>query len=367
MTTANHETLEKLSTLSPLTERIALAKAAYTTRRVDRGAIRTLIESEAQPRPGDLLLARVEKLGHHRRIELEHGRLAPLFEGDEIVVCYGHRYAPDQFEAEVPENLEACHLVAAGGIAALCLSRHDKARIPTVIQPIGLLGDAAGRPINIAAWALPAAPLQYPRPFVVAVAGTSMNAGKTTSAAYLIKGLARSGLKVGAAKITGTGAGGDRWLMKDAGALEVVDFTDAGFASTYRASLAEVEEIQARLIAHLRNSGAEAIVLEIADGLFQCETAALLNSRRFQENIDAVIFAAGDAMGASGGVEWLRQRKLPVVAVSGCVSASPLAAREAAAATGLPVLGLEELAAPDIAVQLFERCTDWMARATKAS
>ncbi len=367
MTIANHETLDKLSTLSPLAERLALAKAAYTTRRVDKGAIRTLIEAGVQPRPGDLLLARVIKIGHHKRLELEHGRLAPLFEGDEIVVCYGHRYAPDQFEAEVPEGLEECHLVAAGGIAALCLSRHSSARAPTVIQPLGLLGDDAGRPVNLADWALPPTAIQRPRPFVVAVAGTSMNAGKTTSAAHLIKGLVRSGLKVGAAKVTGTGSGGDRWLMKDAGALEVFDFTDAGFVSTYRASLAEIEEIQVRLIAHLRNSGAEAIVLEIADGLFQQETAALLQSPRFQANVDTILFAAADAMGASCGVEWLRQRQLPVVAVSGCLSASPLAAREAALATGLPVLGLEELAAPGIAVQFFESSTDWMARAAKVS
>ena len=44
---------------------------------------------------------------------------------------------------------------------------------------------------------------------VLIVAGTAMNAGKTTAAARLIKGLQRAGLRVGAAKVTGTGAGGD--------------------------------------------------------------------------------------------------------------------------------------------------------------
>jgi len=219
----------------------------------------------------------------------------------------------------------------------------------------------------MADWALPSAEAKQPRPFVITVVGTAMNAGKTTTAAHLIKGLSRSGMKVGAAKLTGTGAGGDRWLMSDAGAMEVVDFTDAGFASTYRtATLPQLERIQSQLMAHLRNIGSEAIVLEIADGLFQQETAMLLESPLFKANIDAVIFAAGDAMGACGGADWLHQRNLPVVALSGCVSASPLAAREAQHITGLPVLGLDELSAADITVQLFERCGELLEQATKA-
>ena len=350
--------------LSAMAERLAQVKCSYNTRRIDKSAIRVLLDGDMRPVPGDLLLARITRLGHHKRIELEQGRRAPLFVGDEVMVCYGHRYAPDQFEAEVPSDLRECHLVAAGGIASLCLSLHDSARSPTLIQPLGLLGDLQERPINLSDWALEPAVCQRPRPFVAVVVGTAMNAGKTTSAAHLIKGLSRSGLKVGAAKLTGTGAGGDRWLMKDAGAVEVVDFTDAGFVSTYHASITELEEIQAKLINHLRNKGVEAIVLEIADGLFQKETAALLESARLRANIDVVIFAANDAMGACGGAEWLIQRNLPLVAISGCVSSSPLAAREASMATGLAVLGLEALAAPDIAVALFERCADWVANST---
>jgi hypothetical protein len=36
-----------------------------------------------------------------------------LFVGDEILVAYGHRYAPAQFLAEVPPDLGGCHLNAA--------------------------------------------------------------------------------------------------------------------------------------------------------------------------------------------------------------------------------------------------------------
>lgn len=334
-------------------ERLLTAKAAYTTRRIYKTAVKTLIQGDLKPLPGDLLLARVEKIGHHKRIELEHGRRAPLFIGDEIVVSYGHRYAPDQFESEVPKDLSQCHLVAAGGIASRCLSRHLHTCEPTLIQPLGLLADGEGQVINMRDWALPHVETKAAQPLIIAVAGTSMNAGKTTTAAHLIKGLARSGIPVGAAKITGTGAGGDRWLMADAGAIEVVDFTDAGYASTYHVPLPRLEQIQSLLVGHLRSLGAEIIVLEIADGLFQQETNMLLASSCFRDNVDAMIFAAGDAMGASGGVAWLRQHDLPIVALSGCLSSSPLASREAAQASGLPVVGPEELGTPGFAAQLF--------------
>ena len=203
------------SHVKPLeTTRLVRAKAAYTTRRVPFSTASHLIEGDVRPSPGDLVLARVERLGQHSRIELGNGRRAHLFPGDEIILCYGHRYAPDQFEGEVPESLAPCHMVAAGGIAASAVSRHAGKKAATRITPLGLLGDAAGRPMNIADHALPRATPEADLPLTLAAVGTSMNAGKTTTAAYLIRGLARAGLKVGAAKITGTGKGG-RILKED--------------------------------------------------------------------------------------------------------------------------------------------------------
>ena len=169
-----------------------------------------------------------------------------------------------------------------------------------------------------------------------------MNAGKTTTAANLIKGLVKANVKVGAAKVTGTGAGGDRWTLVDAGASPALDFTDAGYASTYRVPPLQVENILIQLCSHLTVEGVEFIVLEIADGLFQEETGRLLASPAFAALVDGIVFAAGDALGALAGVEWLRRRHLPVLAVSGLLTASPLASREAAA-TGLPVISQSRL------------------------
>ncbi len=337
-----------ISQLRP--ERLLQTKAAFTTRCVDFNAIATLITGDIKPESGDLVLVGVDEIGQHERLEQGNGRKAILFPGDELVLCYGNRYAPDQFEAEVPEDLSPCHLAAAGGIAAKVLCQHTNMEMPTAVTPIGLLGDRQGKPINLAHWTLPATDYIGQRPPTIAVVGTSMNSGKTTTAANLIRGLATSGMKVGAAKVTGTGAGNDTWLMYDAGASLVVDFTCAGFPTTYKATPKQVQGILASLTNHLATHSVDVIVLEVADGLYQDETSALVSSFAFRQAVDGVLFAAGDALGAVTGVEWLHRHQLPVIGISGLLTASPLAIREAAKATGLPVLDLEMLRAQTAAM-----------------
>lgn len=329
--------------------RLDRAKFAYTTGHVQRGTLATLLHGRRPPRSGDLLLARVAEIGQHKKLERPDGRLSTLFRGDEVVVCYGHRYAPDQFEAEIPENLSPCHLVAGGGVASWVLSRHAGMAAPTVIEPIGFVGDREGRVVNLAAFALPPVRHIGPRPLTVVVVGTSMNAGKTTVAAHLIRGLTRAGHQVGAAKVTGTGSGKDLWLMRDAGADPVLDFTAAGFSTTYRASLAQVEGIFDLLTDRLATAGADAIVIEVADGLYQTETAALVTSPPFAARVDGVLFAAGEAMAAATGLAWLRKHGLRVLGVSGVLTASPLAVREAEVTIDVPVLPLERLGADSVA------------------
>lgn len=324
--------------------RIERARRAFTTRRVDFSLCGRIVRKGA-PAPGDLVLARVEAVGQHQRIELHSGRRARLYEGDEIVVAYGARYAPDQFHARVPVDLGPCDLVAGGGVAGEVTARHARMGRPTRLTPIGLLADRGGRVLNLARFAArPDSPRAAPTTIVVA--GTSMNAGKTTTAASLIRGLTSAGLRVGAGKLTGTGSGGDVWSMSDAGAAVVLDFTDAGHATTAGVAPAALETIAGVIIGALAEAGTDILVLEIADGLLQAETAALLSSPAFLARVDGVLFAAGEAMGAAAGVEWLRRRGAPVLAVSGLVSASPLGREETEAATGLPVATIADLADP---------------------
>jgi len=328
------------------------AKIAYSCRRVVFEPSMTIVSGKIAPRAGDLVLANVDALGQHRHIERNDGRRANLFPGDKIIVCYGNRYAPDQFEAEIPENIDSCSLVAAGGMASQVISQHATMSIATAITPIGLIGNAKGEPINIKQWALPALEQQNHKPHTIAVLGTSMNSGKTTSAAYLICGLVRAGFTVGAAKITGTGSPNDSSFMRDAGAYPVFDFTDAGHPSTYHLSNTEIETILSTLTDHLATYKVDIIVLEIADGLFQRETEALCLSGLFSKTVDGIIFAAGDAMGASFGAEWLKRQGLPLQGLSGLFTVSPLAILETKKYLNLPVFNTNELSSAEIADEL---------------
>ncbi|MBL1321435.1 MAG: hypothetical protein COA63_010310 [Methylophaga sp.] len=344
--------ITRINTTSKFTRidktRIATAKRSYVTRNVSIQSFRYLVEGNIIPKSGQLLLARVDRIGQHARLEHPSGRRAHLFIGDEIIVSYGHRYAPDQFLSEMPKTLDKCELVASGGIASRVITKHSKVKNATKITPIGLLADRDQNIINLDQWTLPDVPSQSTKPLIIAVTGSSMNGGKTTTAANIVKGLTNSGLKVASAKITGTGSGLDSWKMLDAGAYPVIDFTDIGFASTYKMTTDEVISIMLRQINHLSSYAVDAIILEIADGLAQTETSALLESTAFLENVDAVFFAAAEALSVHSGIEWLQKRNLPVIAVSGALTASPVATDEARNICRLPILTSEDLISKNI-------------------
>ena len=334
--------------------RLRLASWAFTTRRVPHEVASIVLPPEGRPMVGDLVLARVDAIGHHSTLQLVNGRRRQLFPGTEVVAVYGHRYAPNQFEAEVPASMGPCHLVASGGIAARALSWHVKiARGPTTITPIGFPADAAANRLNLRNFALPSVvpPRDY-QPTAIAVVGTSMDSGKTQTCAHLVRGLIAGGLRVGYAKVTGTGACGDFMLLRDAGADPVLDFTDVGRPSTYLLSREEVDHTMQSLVNHVTHHGVDAMVLEVADGVLQRETAALLCGSMFPRLVGGIVMAAQDSMGALAGFNWLRERPTPVLALSGVLTAAPLQVSEAHQATGMPVLNRDELATAGVAMDL---------------
>ena len=336
-------------------QRLAKVRQAYSTRRVPRHAMRCL-RTDLAPKSGDLVLARITRLGQHGGLHLPNGRRSELWVGDEVIVAYADRYAPSQFEARVPSDLSACQLVAGGGIAGSVVSAHEKlARRATNILPVGLLAsDPTGPVLNVADFALPPLPQRRREVTVIAAVGSAMDSGKTTALANLAHGLAGLGLRVGYAKVTGTAAGGDPSLLRDAGAELVLDFTDMGFASTYRVAVEALEEVAEQLVRHLEELGAEVTLLEVADGLFQPETLELLASPRFQSLVDGVLYAAVDSLGAAHGAALLMAQGYRPLGFTGMIAAAPLLAREAQRAVDLPIYGRSELADASLAAKLLD-------------
>ena len=336
--------------------RLSRAPQAFATRRVPREVMRCLCAGDLRPRAGDLVLAEVTKLGHHRRLHLPDGRPRNLFPGDAVIVAYADRYASSQFEARVPDDLSPCHLAAGGGIAARVTERHQRIRRGvTAIRPLGLVTAGPDEPpLNVASFARPrpATPRAGELP-VIAVLGSAMDSGKTTAAAHLIHGLARLGKRTGYGKVTGTGAAGDPMLVTDAGAHVVRDFTDVGHASTYGLSAGAIDEVFLSLVGQLRDEGAEVVVLEIADGLLQPETRAILASSDFRSLVTGVLLAVRDSMGAVSGVQILRRTGLPLLGLAGTIETAPLEVREAGT-TGLPIWRRSDLDDGQVAAKLLQ-------------
>lgn len=336
---------------------------AYTTRFV-AAAIESSADgyhleygSDVVPRAGDVVLARVTEIGKHTRLESAVSRRQLLFPGQEVLVAYGDRYAPDQFLAHVPGSLAPADLVAGGGLASEVLERHASIEGATRIEPIGLLADRSGRITldrfaPLGSTATVAAASGAGRPPVVAVFGSSMNSGKSTVLGSLVNGFVNAGHQVAAGKSTGTGAGNDPNHFRDAGASTVLDFTDFGHATTYRLGHERIRAIFLDMVDELAASGPDVVIIEVADGVYQEETRRLLEDPAFHDRVDRVVFASQDALGAVAGMQVLDDAGVTTAAVSGVVTSSPLATREAGEVLSVPVIGTFELREPKTALGL---------------
>lgn len=324
------------------------AKWSFITRNVDMDDVSHIaMIPDRTPIPGDLILANIDKVSQHTRIQLRSGRRSLLYPGDNIVIAFGNRYAPDQFEAVVPSKLEGCHLVASGGIAAKAISKHSSVKWPTSITPQGFCIGYDGKVLNLDQYALTDNPPAKKVNLTVAILGTSMNSGKTTTAAALVKGFTAAGYGVAAVKVTGTGAGNDLWAYADCGAQMILDFTDAGYPSTYKVSSPQILACFEKLISAADvNPSIDVTIVEVADGLLHSETTDLIASESFKNRVDHVLFAAGEAMGAVAGVDRLAALGIKPSALSGLMSASQLASSEAEAETGISVITKARLESP---------------------
>lgn len=330
---------------------IAQAKWAFSARRIPQRAAVGLDADVASARAGQLIIGRVISVGQHGRVQLVSGRTSTLYPGDLIVMPCGARYAPDQFEGHAEIDPEGCDMLAGGGCLGRMVWRHDKMKPPTRVQPLGLLTNAEGVVLETSSFALPKPEVPATLPLIIVI-GTSMNSGKTTATVALTHGLTRAGWKVAALKGTGTGSFGDVNEYADAGAAFVGDFTDAGMVTTYLEPLHRIKSGIDDLLAAAEDAGADVAVMELADGIFQKETAELLADPGFMARVSGSIFACGDAVAAAGGVAALAVLSIRPLCLTGLLSCSPMASAEALAVTGVSVVGKAGLLDPAVAASL---------------
>lgn len=330
--------------------RIYSAKRSFVTRNVNLNDAHSF--SSQTPEEGDLVLARVDRIRQHGRLENTEGRRVHLYKGDELILVAGNRYATDQYHATTPTELGSCHLVAAGGIAANVVGKSTQVKPATEITLIGTLIDQAGKKLNLNDYRKLQPSYIHPNTPsipVLVVLGSDMNSGKTSMACSTIKGFSLEGLKVAGAKLTGTGAGPDYWKMLDAGAYRVRDFVDNGHPSTVGLSANKLIDLLRIIKSDAKQNGADVLVLEVADGVLQPDNQQLLSDPRFLKEISGAIVAADSATAAVYCCERLIQQGIPVHGLGGLFTRSELTSEEVSLQLGLPVYRLDELQRQDTA------------------
>jgi hypothetical protein len=324
----------------------ARVKWPYATHLVDKSRAHGLLPMVEGHDPGSLVLARVVTIGKHRDLEAPTGRKMSIFAGDLFVGVLGDRYATDQFEGVGHVTGPLGHIIGIGGVVGEVVSMNNRMSDPTVIEYLGRLADADGKPLHLSQFqSLPVQPLVSRGATTILSLGASMNSGKTTTAAQMIRSLTVAGHRVAAAKVTGTACLKDPSFLYDAGAVCVLDFTHAGWPSTANLSLEQLLSVTGRIRAALEAHAPEFVIIEIADGILQRETAMMLAHEPFRASIDAVTFAGPDALSCDSGVRRLRELGFPIMATAGIVANGALGIAEVEACCGVCCLSGETILA----------------------
>jgi len=128
--------------------------------------------------------------------------------------------------------------------------------------------------------------------------GTSMSAGKTTSARIVTNLFKRGGYKVVGAKLTGAGRFKDILAIKDVGADAVMDFVDVGLPSSIYPE-DKYKVFLRQLLSRIQHQNADVAIIEIgASPLEPYNGDIAINAIRKQ--IKCTILAASDPYAVHG-------------------------------------------------------------------
>lgn len=337
-------------------------KKTYVCRNISDFNLLTDIPHHYVLQVGDVGVFEVIHIGKHTRVQSATRQNVTIIEGDNVMAAFGTRYATAQIEGYVPDHVDQeLHILGAGGTVGVVKSMHRNYEDigPTTLRLVGLVVDLQGKVINTKR--------QEHRRLVkfnshrtsstkvILSLGSSMDSGKTTSAAYLVHGLKKAGKRVAFIKLTGTIYTKDADLAYDLGADISTDFGEFGFPSTFMCGERELMDLYSSLVSQVMPSDPDYIVMEIADGLYQRETKMLLTNEGFTSTIDGVMFSAGDSLAAIQGIEILNKWGIYPDCVGGLFTTSPLLIQEVKENTFVPVYTIHELAHGNIATGIFQR------------
>lgn len=166
------------------------------------------------------------------KLELQNGRMRGVMGGESLVGALGERHATLEATGtwKATEDDGMLHVLTAAGLLGKLTS---KSIYINEMMSVKYIGHAfrQDKKLTMDDFVSPVKHVAFKTPVVLFV-GTSMSAGKTTSARIVTNIFKKAGLKIVGAKLTGAGRYKDVLAIKDVGADAVYDFVDAGLPSS---------------------------------------------------------------------------------------------------------------------------------------
>ncbi len=212
-------------------------------------------------RTGDYIVARtLDTHGGWMKLESRTGRMIGFSAGDEVLGALGDREATLELTGTWRDIGPDGRLQA---MSPAGLFGKARSRAPTLSLPVDLVYQGHvmvdGKPANMEQYRRRGSS-RFDLPTILIV-GSSMSAGKTSTACMLVRLLKRRGLRVVAAKLSGAARYRDVLAMRDAGADWIADFVDAGLPTTV-CPLEQFREHTADLLGSLGELPADVAVIE---------------------------------------------------------------------------------------------------------
>lgn len=198
---------------------------------------------------GDYVACKIIKKGSDTfKLELPSGRMRGVMGGESLIGALGVRHATLEATGTWKKVGKdgILHVLTAGGLLGKLTSKSVYIHEMTAIEYLGH-AFKDGKKITMDDYVKPVKKKKFKTPVVLFV-GTSMSAGKTTSARIVTNIFKIAGLKIVGAKFTGAGRYKDILAIKDVGADAVFDFVDVGLPSSICS-----KKIYLKKLTHLKN------------------------------------------------------------------------------------------------------------------
>jgi Ni2+-binding GTPase involved in maturation of urease and hydrogenase len=266
-----------------------------------------------------IVVEALQHTGTNNVLDFANGRLGRLVEGDLIPAVLGKRRAMKEYSGDIPAEVKVgdiLYLLCESGVCGEIAGINESWGQPLKVKVVGAVTQD-GAPVNIKDVAIERQTTLPSSAPIIAVVGTAMDSGKTTTICKLVQHFRSQGKKVAAAKVAGVAFTQDPYKIRDAGAEPVMDFVDGGLPSTC-GDTQEVIQVALGVLTELNKHQPDVIIVEFGDGIIgEYNVPHLLQHPEIQQHIRATIVSASDLVAAWGAKQIMAQYGVPVTVLTG--------------------------------------------------